>query len=166
MLLVSVHLATVIQHVLRIENNDAPLQAAMDLCRNDQDPGGKMNDFEATAAFLLTHGPVTTKRALGTKRSHAMVSFIDGNVASANTKVSTGSTGVVFRYYDTEEYNTLTKPKKEELRSYQIKLEGEVKKLKNSNGKKQFDRNSSNDCTSSSFKLKKFKRAVSQAVAK
>ena len=76
----------------RIENNDAPLQAAMALCRNYQDPGWKMNDFEDTAAFLLPHDPVATKRALGTKRSHAMVSFTDGNVASASTKVSTSST--------------------------------------------------------------------------
>ena len=79
------------------------MQAAMALCRNDQDPGGKMNDFEATAAFLLPHDPVATKRSSGTKRSHAMVSFIDGNVASASTKVSTSSTGVAFSYYDTEE---------------------------------------------------------------
>ena len=149
-----------------IENNDTPLQAAMALCRNDQDPGGKMNDFEATAAFLLPHDPVDTKIASGTKRSHAMVSFIDGNVASASTKVSTGSTGVAFRYYDTEEYNTLTNLQKEELIAYRIKLVGEGKKLKNPNGKKQFDRNSSNDRTSSSFKSKKVKIAVSQAFAK
>ena len=135
-----------------IENNDAQLQSAMDLCRNDQDPGGKMNNFEATAAFLLPHDPVATKRVSGMKRSHAMVFFIDGNVASASTKVSTGSTRVAFRYYDTAEYNTLTQPQKEELRAYRIKLEDEGKKLKNPNRKKQFDRSSSNDLTSSSFK--------------
>ena len=96
-----------------IENNDAPLQAVMALCRNDQDPGGKMNNFEATAAFLLPYDPVATKRSSDKKRSHVMVSFIDGNVASTSTKVFTGSNGVLFRYYDTEEYNTLTKPQKE-----------------------------------------------------
>ena len=57
----------------------------MALCINDQDPGGKMNNFEATAAFLLPHDPVANKRASGTKRSNEMVSFIDGNVASAST---------------------------------------------------------------------------------
>ena len=45
-----------------IENNDVPLQSAMDMCRNDQDPGVKMNYFESTAAFLLPHDPVATKR--------------------------------------------------------------------------------------------------------
>ena len=95
-----------------------------------------MNNFEATAAFLLPRDLVATKRASGTKRSHAMVYFIDVNVASAITKVSTGYTGVTFRYYDTEEYNTLTKPQKEELRAYWIKLAGEGKKLKNPNRKK------------------------------
>ena len=135
-----------------IENNDVPLQAAMALCRNYQDPGGKMNGFEAPAAFLIPHDPVANKRASGTKRSHAMVSFINGNVASESTKVSTGSTGFAFRYYDTEEYNTLKNPQKEELRAYRIKLAGKGKKLKNLNGKKQFYHNSSNYRTSSSFK--------------
>ena len=90
-----------------------------------------------------------------------MVYFIDGNVASTSTKVSIGSAGVAFRYYDTEEYYTLTNPQKGELRSYRIKLAGEGKKLNNPNGKKHFDHNSSNDHTSSSFKSKNFKRAVS-----
>ena len=129
----------------------------MALCINDQDPCGKMNNFEATAVFLLPHDPVATKRASGLKRSQVMVSFIDGNVASASTKVSTGSTSVEFSYYDTKEYNTLTNPQKGDLRAYRIKLAGEGKKLKKPNGKKQFDRNSSNDSTSYSFKSKTFK---------
>ena len=120
----------------------------MALCINDQDPCGKMNNFEATAVFLLPHDPVDTKRASGLKRYQVMVSFIDGNVASASTKVSTGSTSVEFSYYDTKEYNTLTNPQKEDLRAYRIKLAGEGKKLKKPNWKKQFDRNSSNDSTS------------------
>ena len=125
-----------------------------------------MNDFEANAAFILPHDPVATKRASGTKRSLAMVSLIDGDVASVSTKVSIGSTGVAFRYYYTEEYDTLTKPQKEELRAYWIKLAGEGNNLKNPNRKKQFDRNNSYDSNSSSFNSKKFKRSVSQAVAK
>ena len=68
-----------------IENHDEPLKAVMDLCRNDQDTGGKMNDFEATDTFLLPHDPVADKRASGTKRYLAKVSFIDGDVASAST---------------------------------------------------------------------------------
>ena len=71
-----------------------------------------MNDFEATAAFILPHEHVATKRDSGKKRSHVMVSFIYGNVASASIKVSTGSTGVAFKYYDTEEYKTFTKQQK------------------------------------------------------
>ena len=59
----------------------------------------------------------------------------------------------------------MTKPQKEELRAYRIKLAGEGKKPKNPNRKKQFDRNNSNDRTSPSFNPKP-KRAVSQAVAK
>ena len=70
------------------------------------------------------------------------------------------------RYYYTEDYNTLTNSQNEELRAYRIKLAGEGKKLKKPNGKKQFDGNSSNDRTSSNFISNKFKRSVSQAVAK
>ena len=68
--------------------------------------------------------------------------------------------------YDTKEYNTLTNPQKEGLIHYRIKLAGKGKKLRNPNEKRQFDRSSSNDRTSSIFKSKKFKRAVSQAVEK
>ena len=58
-----------------IENTDAPLQSVMALCRKDQDPGGKMDDFEATAAFILPHDHIATKRASVTKRSHATVQW-------------------------------------------------------------------------------------------
>ena len=42
----------------------------------------------------------------------------------------------------------------------------EGKRLKNSNGKKQFDRSNLNDRKSSSFNSKNFKRAMFQSVAK
>ena len=125
-----------------------------------------MNDFEATAEFILPLDFVAFNRASVTKRSLAIVYFIDRYVISASTKVTNGFTGVAFMYYDTEEYNTLTNTQKEELQAYRIKLAGEGKKLKNPNKKKQFDCNNLNDCNSSSFNSKKFKRAVSQAVAK
>jgi hypothetical protein len=57
-----------------IQCNDAPLQAAIALVRNDTEPGGKMNDFEATASYLLPHDPVSKKRTAGTKRGVAEIS--------------------------------------------------------------------------------------------
>ena len=57
-----------------IHCNDAPLQAAMALVRNDTDPNGKMNSFEAAASYLLPKDPVAKKRVAGTKRGAAEIS--------------------------------------------------------------------------------------------
>jgi hypothetical protein len=51
-----------------IQCNDPGLQAAMANVRTDTDPvDGKMNDFEATASYLLPYDPVSKKRAAGNK---------------------------------------------------------------------------------------------------
>jgi hypothetical protein len=55
-----------------IECNDAPLQAAMALVRNDTGVTGKMNDFEATAAFILPHDPIAKKRSEASKKGNAV----------------------------------------------------------------------------------------------
>ena len=58
-----------------IEYNDASLQVAMALVYNDTGLTGKINDFEATASFLLPHDPVAEKRLIqGTKYHMADVS--------------------------------------------------------------------------------------------
>jgi len=57
--------------------NDAPLQAAMALVRNDTGPTGKMNNFEDTASFLLPHCPVAKKRIAGSKHDIANISDIN-----------------------------------------------------------------------------------------
>ncbi len=52
-----------------IQNSDPGLQAAMAQVRTDTDPNtGRMNDFEATASYLLPYDPVSKKRAAGEKR--------------------------------------------------------------------------------------------------
>jgi hypothetical protein len=140
-----------------IENNDAPLQAAMALCRNDTGPGGKMSNFEDTASFLLPHDPVTNKRT-AQKRPLANVSSA-ASVSSASSKVGTGSTGVALRFHTKAEYAKLSNEQKDELRLHRDKLEtdGKGRILSSSGGGKR----QSND-----FDSKRFKRAVSQAVAK
>jgi len=45
-----------------IDNADPALQAALVLLRVDVGTGGKLNDFEATAASILPSDPVSTKR--------------------------------------------------------------------------------------------------------
>jgi hypothetical protein len=54
-----------------IECMHPSLQAAMALVRSDQDDDGKMNDFEATASFMLPHDPVANKRSSDHKRPAA-----------------------------------------------------------------------------------------------
>ena len=48
-----------------IECNDDPLQATMAMVWNDTRPDGKLNNFEATASFLLPHDPVAKKWSTG-----------------------------------------------------------------------------------------------------
>jgi hypothetical protein len=103
-----------------IHCNDAPLQAAMALVRNDTGPAGKMNDFEATASYLLPHDPVSKKRTAGTKRGMAEISDTFGADTSSTSagKPASGRTGVEFRFYERAEYSQLTSEQKEELREH------------------------------------------------
>ena len=52
-----------------IQSNDTPLQESTDLVRNDTGLGSKMNDFEATDFFLITHYPVSKKSSSGVNHS-------------------------------------------------------------------------------------------------
>ena len=119
-----------------IECNDAPLQAAMALVRNDTGPGGKMNDFESTASFLVPHCPVARKRADATpgKRTAAEISATSGN---ATPKSGIGKTGVHLRFHTTKEYKELTPEQKQELREYRDSREkqGHGRNLKPKDGK-------------------------------
>jgi hypothetical protein len=104
-----------------IQCNDAPLQAAMALVRNDTDPTGKMNDFEATASYLLPHDPVSKKRTAGAKRGVAEILDTSGIEASSTAgKLAHGQTGVEFRFYERAEYSQLSDDQKAELREHRM----------------------------------------------
>ena len=121
-----------------IECNDAPLQAAMALVRNDNGPTGKLNDFEATASFLLPHCPIAKKRTSGSKREIANISDLhvhddQGPARPTHTrggrspKKGIGKTGVHFRFYNSDEYRKLSKDQKEELREHHDALQSNGK---------------------------------------
>jgi hypothetical protein len=76
-----------------LESMHPPLQASMALVRNDVN--GKMNDFEATASFLMPHDPVANRRTTDRKRQ-ADVSEIVADVGEthATAKPRVGKTGV------------------------------------------------------------------------
>ena len=96
-----------------IETNDAYLQAAMALVRNDDDPtNGKRSNFEATATCLIPHDPMAKMRQKNPARhNNAEISAID------YTKLKSGveATGVNLRYHERDEYLKLAAEQKKEL---------------------------------------------------
>ena len=116
-----------------IECNDAPLQAAMALVRNDTTPEvGKMNDFESTAAFILPHDPVARKRTSQAKRPFAEFSDVTttSGGGAPSPKSGIGKTGVPLRFHTREEYRSLTSEQKQELKEYRDQREQDGKSRK------------------------------------
>jgi hypothetical protein len=106
-----------------IQCSDAGLQAAMASIKTDQSINGLRNNFEAAATHLLPYDPVLKKRTdhAGSKRGSADISGTTGedtNVSSFGSKKGTGSSGVELRYHTKEEYGTLGKAQKDELREW------------------------------------------------
>jgi hypothetical protein len=85
-----------------------------------------MNDFEATASYLLPYDPVSKKHTTGAKRGLASISDVSEiNTAEISSvthggksKASIGKTGVEFRYYKPPEYNLLRAEQKAELKEH------------------------------------------------
>lgn len=105
---------TRVTHLLdAIRTSDPELQAALANIRADDSDEGKMNDFEAMAAYILPHDPVASKRS-SSKRSLHEISAMD----LGETK---GKTGVEYRYYKPSDYSALSNDQKEELRIFRKK---------------------------------------------
>ena len=101
-----------------IKYSDAGLQAAMAMIRNDDGPTGKLNDFELTAAYLLSYDPVE-KRKTSKVGSDAHASIAEGaaEISSTSTygKPSIGKTGVHLRWHKPNEFAKLSKVQRREL---------------------------------------------------
>jgi hypothetical protein len=119
--------------------------------RTDLDANGKMNDFKATASYLLPYDLVSKKRAAGAKRGLSSISDITGednaDISSVSqggrNKPSIGKSGVEFRYYKSPEYNLLSNTQKAELKEYRDNKkpnsgrQGPAKKTRTSDENKQ-----------------------------
>ena len=125
-----------------IQSTDPKLQAAMANVDGDTDANGKRNNFESAAAYLLPKDPVARNR--NNKRPNASISDADvtdrANISAFGTKPGKGKTGVHFCYYKPEEYATLSKAQKQELKTWreaqksndkEDKKTGNEKNLKN-----------------------------------
>jgi hypothetical protein len=125
-----------------IQCSDPALQAAMANVSGDDGPNGKRNNFEATASYLLPSCPVAKKRAMSgaNKRNNNEISDVTADVSAAagfGSKPGIGKSGVHFRYYNKDEYRSLSKDQKLELKEWREKHGGiDKKKNKNPSGQK------------------------------
>ena len=152
-----------------IECNYAPLQAAMALVRNDIAPTGKMNDFEATASFIMPHDPVAKHRNESNKRNPAGANVSDTSAFSGDNdviKTGIGKTGVEFRFYEPAHYAKLSKEQKAELREHRDSLEksGKGRQLPNKGNNNK--RKGARFQAGSGGTKKKMKTLIADAVAK
>jgi hypothetical protein len=101
-----------------IECMSAPLQAAMALVCNNTGANGKVNDFESTAAFLLPHDPVSTRRAATKCGAEVSEVVIDSAEESFHKKARIGKTGVELRFHKGNEYFKFSDEQKKELNDH------------------------------------------------
>ena len=106
---------TRVMHLLNgIKSSDAELLSAIAVIKSGDTPGGKIESFEDTAAFLIQFDPIARKRQKSgsTGRQH--------QVAGVELKKGTGKTGVAFRYHSKDEYRRLNDDQKLELKEWRL----------------------------------------------
>jgi len=123
----------------------------------DTRPDGKLNNFEATASFLLPHDPVAKKCTTGGGSGKCSYGTIS-SVSSVDLKDGTGKSGVEFRYHKKAEYDALNEEQRSELHEYRESLQaaggsGKLPKKSRKGGK-------SEPCKGSPSSKRKFKEAA------
>ena len=83
--------------------------------KTDNGSEGMRNNFEATAAHILSYDPVAKKRSNGYKRSSTQISSLMEVSDATTKKPSIGKTGVHLHYHKNSDYSTLTQEQKNEL---------------------------------------------------
>ena len=119
-----------------IDNSNAELQAAIAMIRQDDGEDGKMNNFEAAAAYLIPRDPIAKKHPTGAKRPSADISSVKVYDRNKKTKkAGIGTTGVELRFHNHAEYQKLSKAQKAEL--YEWRKTQDKKDSGNSQGDQQ-----------------------------
>ena len=91
-----------------IRTSDGRLQAAIANVLADDDPTGKLHNFESAAAYIVPHDPVASKRP-GNKRKQHEIAAVDLGITRGP------KTGVDIRYYENDEFKKLTQDERDEL---------------------------------------------------
>ena len=117
---------TRVMHLLNgIKTSDAELLSAIAVIKSDDRPGGRIEQFENTAAFLVRFDPVVQKR----QRAGAGVR--QHQVASIDIKKGVGKSGVALRYHSKDEYRRLTNEQKLELKEWRLSKKDGKRSLDN-----------------------------------
>ena len=105
---------TRVMHLLNgIKSSDAELLSALAVIKSDDGPGGRIERFEDTAAYLIRFDPVSSKR----QRSGAS-GRQQHQVSGVELKNGIGKTGVALRYHSKQEYRNLSDEQKRELKIF------------------------------------------------
>ena len=91
----------------------------------DQDPKGKLHNFEKAVAFLLPACPVALRQAA---RGREIVDDKTTGSSSMTLKEGVGRTGVDFRWYPRKDFAVLTEEQKDELREFTSSTAGKKQK--------------------------------------
>ena len=76
------------------------------------------NNFEASAAHILSYDPVAKKRSSGYKRGSTQISSSVEAPDAATKKPSIGKIGVLLCYHKNSEYRTVNQEQKDELKEW------------------------------------------------
>ena len=70
-----------------IRTSDGRLQAAIANVLADDDPTGKLHNFESAAAYIVPHDPVASKRP-GNKRKQHEIAAVDLGIAQEDSETA------------------------------------------------------------------------------
>ena len=157
--------------ITNIKSSDPELMAAVAQVKADKRLDGPLYNFEDCVAALLPSCPVSKrlKRSGNTKTQHVPAHIAAFVTEETNTqkksggKYETGTTGVVFRHYDKQEYSQLSNEQKNELRLWRSNKKGNA--TNGEKGKKRSNENADTNVRAKKITRKQMKSMVSEVMA-
>ena len=91
-----------------IKCNDAPIQAAIAVVKEDNAVERKRSYFETAALHILPKDPVIKRSIMLAKRLAAQIPMVEDDGGDSGPKSGIGRTGVHFRYHTSTEFGEVT----------------------------------------------------------